>query len=437
MKEKIRLLFDANILSYDYQKTGARSGIFFVAYNLLKELTKYDNIEIGFYVKPSNILGIHKFVETNSEFSNIPIICKTTFITYFLGLLEQWKYSCRKLDKKDNFFKKFVRFFAIRILNFSMQYNFVSKINEKELSKWNIYFSPNQAPPKQILTSDNIHRFVLLHDAIPLALEDYFFNMKIKNTWFRQLYDTLNGNDYYFANSEYTKQDFMKYCDKLNPKHITTTLLGANENFYPVTDCELIDKIKTKYNIPKDKKFVFSLCTIEPRKNLIFAVKNFVKFIDDNNIDDLVFVMGGGHWQTFLDLLDKELSGTKDYEDKIIKTGYVDDEDLAALYSASEMFIYPSVYEGFGMPVLEAMQCGCACITSNVTSIPEVIGDAGIQVDPKSDEEMIEAYKKMYYDKNFQHQCREKALERSKTFSWGKCTNIIVDTIKKVVSEDM
>ena len=81
-----------------------------------------------------------------------------------------------------------------------------------------------------------MYRFVLLHDAIPIVLDDYFFNMKIRNSWFKQLFNTLNEKDYYFTNSEYTKQDFIKYCDKLNPEHITTTLLGANENFYPVSD---------------------------------------------------------------------------------------------------------------------------------------------------------------------------------------------------------
>ena len=432
MSEKIKLLFDANILSYDYKKSASRSGIFFVALNVLKEFMKREDIEICLYVQPYNVLGIHKFLEANPEFSNLSVIAKTNLFTHFLGLVEYWKYSCRKLDQKDNFFKKVVRFFTTRISKFFNQYDFFLKLDENLLKECRIYFSPNQAPPRQILNIENMYRFVLLHDAIPIVLDDYFFNMKIRNSWFKQLFNTLNEKDYYFTNSEYTKQDFIKYCDKLNPEHITTTLLGANENFYPVSDEEKINMVRKKYKIPSDKKFIFSLCTIEPRKNLIFAVKNFVKFINDNNIDDLVFVMGGGHWQAFLDLLDKELSGIN-YKDKIIKAGYVDDEDLPVLYSASEIFVYTSLYEGFGLPVLEAMQCGCACITSNVTSIPEVIGDAGIQVNPKSDEEMVDAYKKMYYDKNFQHQCREKAIERSKQFSWQKCTGIMIDKFKEVL----
>ena len=433
MSEKIKLLYDANILSYDYQKTAARSGIFFAAYNILKELMAHDNIEISFCVQPSNILGINKFKKRNPEFSDIPVIGKTTLFTTFLGLMECWKYSCRKLDQKDNLFKKVVRFFTLRILKFFMQCDFLMELDKDLLKEYKIYLSPNQAPPKQILNDKNIHKFVLLHDTIPIVQNEKSFNLEIRNSWFKELFDTLNERDYYFTDSEHTKQDFLKYCDKLNPEHLTTTLLGANENFYPVNDEERINLVKAKYNIPSDKKFIFSLCTIEPRKNLIFAVKNFVKFINDNNIDDLVFVMGGGHWQAFLDLLDKELSGTN-YKDKIIKAGYVDDEDLPVLYSACEIFVYPSLYEGFGMPVLEAMQCGCACITSNVTSIPEVIGDAGIQVNPKSDEDMIEAYKKMYYDNDFRNLCKQKAIERAKQFSWKKCADTMIEKFEEVLN---
>ena len=435
MNKKIKLIFNASILSYDYQKTSSRSGIFFVAWNILQEMLKHDDIEIYFYASRSLMYGLKNFKESNPKYANIPILGKFTPINYFLGILEYWKYNCRKLDKKDNLFKKIVRFVTIRILRMAYKHKCIDKSLKIELNKYSVFFSPDNAAPKDILEYPQIKKFTFLHDAIPIVLKDYFFQMKISTSWFKDVYDALNKNDYYFTNSEHTKQDFLKYCDNLNPEHITTTLLGANEKFYQVTDENVIKSIKKKYNIPEDKKFVFSLCTLEPRKNLIFAVKNFVKFIKENNIDDLIFVMGGGHWQLFLETLNKELDGLGEYKNKIISTGYIDDDDLAALYSASEMFVYTSLYEGFGMPVLEAMQCGCACITSNVTSIPEVIGDAGIQINPKSDEEMVEAYKKMYYDKDFKDECRKKALERAKLFSWKKCTDIIVNKIHEVVNE--
>ena len=93
------------------------------------------------------------------------------------------------------------------------------------------------------------------------------------------------------------------------------------------------------------------------------------------------------------------------------------------------MFIYPSLYEGFGLPVLEAMKCGCPVITSNVSSLPEVIGQAGIQIDPKNDEELIKAYEKMYYDSFFRELCIERGLIRAKNFSWEKCASELLSYI--------
>ena len=116
-------------------------------------------------------------------------------------------------------------------------------------------------------------------------------------------------------------------------------------------------------------------------------------------------------------------------EDKILQIGYVDDEDLSALYSGAEMFLFMSLYEGFGMPVLEAMNCGLPVICSNCTSIPEVIGDCGIQVNPHSDEEMVSALEKMYFDREFRNSCVEKGIERAKLFTWEKCADIIDNKI--------
>ena len=148
-----------------------------------------------------------------------------------------------------------------------------------------------------------------------------------------------------------------------------------------------------------------------------------------------MFVLGGGHWHKFLPMLEKEIADLGDLKEKILKIGYVDDVDLAPLYSGAKMFVYPSLYEGFGLPVLEAMQCGCPVITSNVSSIPEVIGDAGIQIDPKNDDELIQAYEKMYFDEEFAKECTRRGLERAKLFSWEKCANLMCDTMKKAVGQ--
>ena len=428
-KKKIKLIYDAGALSYYYEKSSSRSGIFFVAYNILRELSKREDIEIVLYADLDRLLAAKKFVKTHPEFQHIKVLGKLTLFSRFLGSISYYRYKFRKIDKKDNLFKMIYRFFAIRIIRLYNEHQFFNKSLQKEIDNFDVYFSPNSAPPKVVSLNEIIKTSIFLLDTIPIVLQEYFHTMQISTTWFYKLFNSLNKTDYYFTNSEYTKSDFLKYSDKLNPDHVITALLGADEKFHPVCDEHKINEIKEKYSIPKDKRLILSLCTLEPRKNLVFAVKNFVKFIQKNNIEDCVFVLGGGHWQLFLKKIEDELSSLGDFKDKIIKTGYIEDEDLPILYSAAESFVYPSLYEGFGMPVLEAMQCGCPVITSNRTSIPEVIADAGIQINPEKDEELISAYEKMYFDESFRHECTRRGLERAKDFSWKKCVDIIVNTI--------
>ena len=112
--------------------------------------------------------------------------------------------------------------------------------------------------------------------------------------------------------------------------------------------------------------------------------------------------------------------------------GYVDDDDLPILYSNAEWFVFTTQYEGFGLPPLEAMQCGCPVITSNNSSLPEVIGDAGIMIDWDSDEQHVEAYEKYYFKEELRKENSRKGLERAKLFSWKKTVDEMVEVMKNV-----
>ena len=101
------------------------------------------------------------------------------------------------------------------------------------------------------------------------------------------------------------------------------------------------------------------------------------------------------------------------------------------LYINAECFVYPSLYEGFGLPPLEAMQCGTPVITANITSLPEVVGDAGIMINPYNDSELLEAYSKMYFNEKLRNELSKKGIERAKQFSWSKCTNIMINQFYK------
>lgn len=434
-EKRLKLLYDASFVSFLLDKSAKRSGIFFVAYNLYRELLKKDDIELTLYCNYRRYWYLKDVLANCKELGNneqIKVICDTNALLSFCSYLNY--ISQKRPDKRDNFFKKVARFITFRAFKIYDRFSVYDKSFETQIKNFDVCLSPFGMFPSEVRKSKKLKRFLFLHDVIPIIMKNLYGEEGFKDfKWFFDIVETINKQDYYFANSISTRNDFIKYVPNINPENIEVTYLGANENFYHEENLEKINKVKAKYNIPLDKKYNFSLCSLEPRKNLIFAIKNFIEFIKKNNINDFVFVLGGGHWDKFLALLEKEINDLDDYKDKILKIGYVDDEDLAALFSGAEMFVYPSVYEGFGMPVLEAMQCGCPVITSNVSSLPEVIGDAGIQIDPYKNEELVEAYEKMYFDENFRKECSQKGLERAKNFSWEKCVNKVLAVIKSKI----
>ena len=400
---KCKILFDATELSYFLEESGHRAGVFFVALNIFRELRKRKNIELVFYCNFKRYYFLKEVIDKVEEFQGIELLKENSLINLFFARLNDWaKFKNNKIK--------------YAMLSFSRYYENIfykqNKKNLEQLKDFDIYFSPFQAPSEEILNSKHLKRFRMLHDIIPV-LEAGIIPSN-RRLWSYRIYNTINSNDFYVTNSECTRKDVLKYFN-IREENIKTTLLGVNDYFKPTKE-------------QTEEKYIFSLCTLGKRKNLIFAIKNFFKFIEKNKINDLKLVLAGGVWNKFK----KELTNAIGEFDqsKIEVLGYVKDEELPKLYSNALMFIYPSLYEGFGLPVLEAMKCGCPVITSNLSSLPEVIGHAGIQINPKNDEELVSAYEKMYYDNFFRELCIERGLVRAKNFRWEVCVEQIVDFIK-------
>ena len=398
----MKLLFDATELSYYLDKSGHRAGVFFVALNLFRELRK--NNELVLVCNFKRYYFLKKIIDNVDEFKGLKLLEEHSIINKFWAWLN---YAVRNSNRK----------IIYGVLSISRYYENLfyikNKKNKEALREFRIYFAPFTPPSKEIDDSDLI-RVRMIHDAIPI-IEDKNC-LKNPRLWSWKVYNSINDKDFYITNSENTRQDVLKYFPQVNPENIKTTYLGVNDNFSPV------DKTS-------EFKYVFSLCTLGKRKNLIFAIKNFFTFINRYKINDLYLVLGGGIWKKFESELYQAIG---DFDkSKIIFKGYVNDEELPNLYSNALMFIYPSLYEGFGLPVLEAMKCGCPVITSNTSSLPEVIGDAGIKINPNDDEELIAAYKKMYCDNFFRELCIERGLIRAKKFSWERCASELLEFIKE------
>ncbi len=373
----INILFGGQIFVQAVENSLRKTGIYFVALNLLKALIKRKEVNVFLYIP-------YSFLEKRRNLLNL------------IGISD------------------------IKILT-----------ENDDLSEINSYFSPLEVVEQYIKKYPQISCYTVLHDMIPFINHDTFKDNPNALIFLNGLFKSLNNIDYYFSNSNYTKSDFLNYTN-INSQNIRTILLSTNLKYSPNKDIKYLKNINHKYNIPENKKYLFSLCTLQARKNLIRAVKTFIEFIEKHNIDDLVYVLGGGAWGGFIEKLEKEVPEYEKYKDKIIRAGYVDDEDLEVLYSNAEWFVYTSQYEGFGMPPLEAMACGCPVITSNNSSLPEVVGDSGIMIDWDSDEQHIQAYEKYYFDNEYREQMAQKGLERSKLFSWDKAVDIILDKMYEV-----
>jgi glycosyltransferase involved in cell wall biosynthesis len=214
--------------------------------------------------------------------------------------------------------------------------------------------------------------------------------------------------------SEYSKRDLIQTYG-IAPERITVTPAAAAASFAPVTDEKELARVKDHYGIAGD--YILAVGSIQPRKNLsrlIAAYSNLRRAQPGGKLPNIVLA-GKCAW-----LYDETLRTIKDLElsSSVILTGYVPAADLPALYSGALCFVYPSYFEGFGLPPLEAMKCGTPVIVGDKTSLPEVVGDAAVMVDPFSIDDIARAIERVIGDAELRSQLRAKGLERSKLFDW-------------------
>jgi glycosyltransferase involved in cell wall biosynthesis len=194
---------------------------------------------------------------------------------------------------------------------------------------------------------------------------------------------------------------------------VTVIPLAPNEAFQPVNQADAVDTV-TRYGLQPGRYFLH-VGTVEPRKNLLRLLRAFERISRaDPRAPDLVFV-GGSGWRNreFYRAIETSPAGSR-----VRLMGYLPEHDLAALYSASLATVYPSLYEGFGLPPLEAMACGAPVVTSNTSSLPEVVGDAALLVDPRDVGAIEAALVQVKEDPVLREALRAKGLQRAKQFSW-------------------
>ena len=230
---------------------------------------------------------------------------------------------------------------------------------------------------------------------------------------------------YILTVSEYSKNDLVKTLQIPEDKIIVSSN-GLDKKFGVHCDEKDKEKILQKYGI--SGKYILSVGRLDPRKNLLRLINAFKELKKSGKLPHKLVIIGKE------DHMSSEIeNAVRGFENEIIKAGYISDEHLPCIYQSADLFVYPTLFEGFGLPVLEAMACGCPVIASNVASIPEVAGDAAVLVDPESTEEIMNAIDKVVNDRDLRSKMIEKGLKQASGFSWETSARITLDTYERAI----
>lgn len=222
------------------------------------------------------------------------------------------------------------------------------------------------------------------------------------------------------ASSEFSRRDIIETYE-IDPARVTLTPLAPAEYFAPVVNETKLKKIRESYGIERD--YILSVGSIQPRKNLVRLIDAYLclrRERPQSKLPQLVLA-GKRGW------LDSEVFRAAERESSgrdILFTGYVPEQDLPALYSGAISFVYPSIFEGFGLPVVEAMQCGAPVIAGNRTSLPEVVGEAGLLFDPFDTSALTEALARVIDDAELRQRLSAESLKQASRFSWRRTAEL-------------
>jgi glycosyltransferase involved in cell wall biosynthesis len=218
--------------------------------------------------------------------------------------------------------------------------------------------------------------------------------------------------DLVLADSENTRRDVVELLG-ISAERVEVVYPGVDQQFTVVQETEALEEVKRTYGL--SLPFILTVGTLEPRKNLIALLEAYTVLQERRGFDHKLVVAGGKGWlyEGIFQRV-KELSLTQD----VVFLGFVSEEHLPALYSLADVLVFPSIYEGFGLPPLEAMACGTPVVTSDSSSLPEVVGDAGLMVAPDDHQALAEAIVRVIEDAHLRGDLVKRGLARAAEFSW-------------------
>lgn len=235
---------------------------------------------------------------------------------------------------------------------------------------------------------------------------------------------SIKKSTHIFAISGSTKDDIIKYYG-VNPSKISVTYLGYHQERFNRQSKKSVNGAKKRYKISGD--YIIFVGTLQPRKNIERLIETFSKLVGNYQL----VIVGRKGW-----LYDSIFEKVKELnlEDQVVFTGYVPDSDMPALIGGAKVYVLPSLWEGFGIPIIEAQACGVPVVASNTSSLPEILDESGILVNPENVGSIANGIKKVLTDDKLRQDLIKKGFKNIKRFSWRKCADQTVKILEKVVS---
>ncbi|MDD5659870.1 MAG: glycosyltransferase family 1 protein [Actinomycetota bacterium] len=313
-------------------------------------------------------------------------------------------------------------------------------VKNEELEKWN----NRNFPPlelKGLFNVDVLHcpDYLIpptINKNIILTVHDLSFYRfpEFNFEWFIKKYQAIVSSNArrakkIIADSNSTKQDIVNFMN-IDPRKIEVVYMAADKKFRKLEPDKIKKEVPAKFNIKKD--YILSVGTIEPRKNFKTLIKAFDIFKKSFKVSENynLVIAGKTGWkseETFKEL-DKSL-----FKDEIVFTGEVNDDDLIQLYNQASLFVYPSIFEGFGLPVLEAMSCNLPVIASDSSSIPEIFPNDKFLINPFDEKQMAERMNLVLKNQDIRNSLADFSIKNSRKFSWEKTASQTIDIYKSCI----
>jgi glycosyltransferase involved in cell wall biosynthesis len=279
-----------------------------------------------------------------------------------------------------------------------------------------------------------VARVTNLFDMTPLIVPQLYAPSGQVPQRFTKYLDSLKQSDWVICCSESTRSDFLNYISH-PPERVHVAYLGADKSiFFKCSDEALISRVKQKFKIP-DGPYILSLCALEPRKNMHRLISAFTLLIQQERLRHINLVLAGPAVWLEKSLLEQIEKST--VRNQIIFAGFVGDKDLAPLYSGASLFVYPSLYEGFGLPIVESMLCGTPVIAGNNSSMPEIVGDAGLLINAEDTEELSEKMSWVLNDSELRSRLSETSLRQGELFTWQQTAAQTMAVYKNAIGDDI